>query len=487
MKKQINLKQNYFFKLLHQILNLIVPMITTPYVSRVLGADGIGKYSYASSIMTYFTMFASLGTLNYGMREIARCRDDKPDMSSVFWGIELMTVCTTLVTLVAWFMLICLATDYKTVFFALTPLLLAAGVDISWLYTGLEKIHYTVTVNFVCKIAGIISVFTFVKSRDDLLQYVLIMSAVTCIGNMSMWFYLPSIVTKPKLREVKIGRHFRQTLKYFITSVAISIYTVLDKTMIGVLTGDSLENGYYEQACKIVNIVKPLAFTSINDIMAPRMSYLFAKNQEAEITARINYSIGIELLLSVGCCFGLMAVADVFVPFFFGPGYEPVILLLRLMAPILIFICVSTCLGLHYYVPSGNILSGTKLTIVGSVVNVFINIPLITHFGAAGAVGASLLAEGVIAILYAVCSRREIKYMGIWRQLYKKLIAGILMFFLCFWMGSSIHCPPLMLLILQIAVGAAFYVAALTLMRDNAVYLLYRLVLNTKWLKLRKV
>ena len=476
MIKQVSLTRNYFFKLAFQVLSLVVPLVTTPYISRVLGADGIGTYSYTSSIMTYFTMFASLGTINYGVREIAQCRDDKQEMSKVFWGIELMTVCTTLATLVIWLLLTSMSPEYNEIFFALTPMLVATAADISWLYTGLEKIHYTVAINLVCKLAGVISVFAFIKGKGDLLLYVFIMSAVTCVGNMSMWLFLPGIVAPPRLREIKIGRHFRETLKYFITSVAISIYTVLDKTMIGVLTHDPLENGYYEQACKIVNIAKPLAFSSINDIMAPRMSYLFAKDQKDEITARINSSLGIELLLSVGCCFGLMSVADVFVPFFFGAGYKPVIPLLKLMAPILIFICVSTCLGSHYYVPSGNILSGTKLTIVGSIVNILVNVPMIIWFSAKGAVTASLLAEGVIAVLYAVFCRRKVKYKGIWCQLYKKLIAGVLMYFMCSWIETVVHCTPILLLLTQVVSGVVFYVIALTFMKDDSVYLIYKII-----------
>ncbi len=476
MKEQINLKRNYFFKLSYQILSLIVPLITTPYVSRVLGADGIGIYSYTSSIMTYFTMFASLGTLNYGIREIAQCRDDKEQMSNVFWGIELMTACTTLITLAVWFILICLSSKYRTIFLALTPMLIASAADISWLYTGIEKIHYTVIINFICKLAGVAAVFVFVKDKGDLFFYVLIMSAVTCIGNMSMWFFLPKIVTRLRIKEIKIGIHFRETLKYFITSVAISIYTVLDKTMIGLLTHDSLENGYYEQACKLVNIAKPLAFSSVNDIMAPRMSYLFAKDKKEEITERINFSLGVELLLSVGCCFGLISVADIFVPLFFGFEYEPVIPLLRLMSPILIFICISTCFGSHYYVPSGNILDGSKLTIIGSIVNIFVNAPMIILFKANGAVAASLIAEGVIAILYAVSCKSKVKYMGIWRQLYKKLIAGVLMCILCLWIGAVIKCTPILLLLIQVVSGAVFYIMLLTVLKDNSVMLILKMI-----------
>lgn len=466
--KNISLKKNYIFKLFYQILSIILPLLTAPYISRILGAEGVGKYSFTSSILTYFTMFASLGTVTYGTREIAAARDDKQKMSSVFWGIELMTICTTSAAVVAWLVLSIFANGYREIIVAMTPMLIATAADISWLYTGLEKVHYTVTVNLICKIAGACAIFAFVKESGDLLPYTLIMSGSTCLGNLSMWLFLPRTVSRPQSGLLGIGRHFRQTLKYFLTSVAISVYTVLDKTMIGLITHSDAENGYYEQACKIVNIIKPFAFASINDIMAPRMSYLFAKNQKKEITKRINFSLNIELLLSVGCCFGLIAVAKTFVPLFFGPGYEPTVLLLQLMAPILIFICISTCLGSHYYVPSGRIFSGTKLTLAGSLLNIVANVPLILFFGAKGAVISSLLAEGVIAVLYTIFSKREIKYVSVWQILYKKLIAGAVMCFICSWLGNVLNASRLITLILQVITGIIIYISLLTVMRDGS-------------------
>lgn len=475
---QISLKKNYIFKLIYQILSMFVLLLTTPYVSRVLGPEAIGKYSYANSLMTYFTMATSLGTVTYGTREVARCRENKQTLSNTFWGIELMTIITFLVSITGWLVLICFSTEQKYVFIALIPLLCAAAADISWLYTGLEKVHYTVVINLIFKMVGVIAIFTFVKERSDLLIYVFILSAVTCLGNFSMWIFLPQMVKAPRIREIRLYRHFRQTLKYFITSVAISIYTILDKTMIGLLTNNPLENGYYEKACEIINMTKPVAFSAINDIMTPRMSYLFAKNQMDEVRERINSSLGLELMLSIGCGFGISCVSDTFVPLYLGAGYEPVVQLIKMMAPILCFICVSTCLGSHYYVPSGHILDGTKLTLVGSAINIIVNAPLIMCFGAKGAVVASLIAEGTIAVLYAKSSKAAVGYTSIWNILYKKIVAGLIMVLICSYFGTIFQCDAVLKLSLQVFIGVTVYFIMLTVMKDTTVIYIWKELLK---------
>jgi O-antigen/teichoic acid export membrane protein len=153
----------------------VTPIITAPYISRVLGADGVGVYSYTSSIVTYFTMFAAMGTVSYGTKEIAACRDDKRLMSKTFWEIEIMTLCTTAISLIGFLLLILFSGEYKIYFLCLIPTLLATAADISWLYTGVERVHFTVIWNMICKILGVAFIFIFIKSKDDLALYIFIM------------------------------------------------------------------------------------------------------------------------------------------------------------------------------------------------------------------------------------------------------------------------------------------------------------------------
>ena len=209
MENKPSVKKNYIYSLLYQILTMITPFITAPYVARVLGADGVGIYSYTQSYMTYFTLAAALGTASYGMREIAQCRDRKEEYSKKFWEIELLSVFTTLVCLLAWIVLIVFSSTYKEYFIALIPSLIATMFDISWFYTGHEKIGYTVLWNAICKIAGVICIFVFIKNKSDVALYIFLNSFILMLGNISMWVFLPKMLVRVNPKEFCLKKHFQ--------------------------------------------------------------------------------------------------------------------------------------------------------------------------------------------------------------------------------------------------------------------------------------
>ena len=198
--------------------------------------------------------------------------------------------------------------------------LLNTMFDISWFYAGMEQFKYTITQNSIFKILGVVALFMFIKQPNDLVLYVTIMSLSTLLGTMSMWIYLPKFLQKVNFKDLKIFNHFKETLIYFVPTIATSIYTVLDKTLIGVITKQPKENGYYEQAIKIINMASALTFTSLNTVLSSRNSYLFAEKEEEEIKNKINLSIDYILFLGIGMVFGIIAVADKFVPIFLRNG-----------------------------------------------------------------------------------------------------------------------------------------------------------------------
>lgn len=463
-----SIKRNYIYSLLYQLLIIIAPFITTPYVARVLGADGVGIYSYTQSYMTYFTLAAALGTSSYGMREIARCRDRKEEYSKKFWEIELLTVFTTFVCMCIWVILILFSSEYKIYFLALIPSLLAVMFDISWFYTGHEKIGYTVFWNAICKILGVICIFVFINDKDDLVLYIFLSSFILLLGNISMWVFLPKMLMKVNPKDFKFKTHFHETLIYFIPTIATTVYTVLDKTLIGVITQDNYQNGYYEQATKIIYIAKTVVFVSVNSVMAARISYLFAENKIDEIKERIEKSLNFILLLGYAVTFGIIAIAENFVPVFFGDGYGPVENLLYWMTPLIVIIGVSNCLGTQYYTPAGLRAQSSKYIITGAVVNLVMNLILIPQIGAIGAVIGSIIAELTITILYLKNCGDYLKISQVIRCSYKRLIAGALMIAIVK-LVSLLKLSNIMLLILEVGVGALVYVVMLIIMRDEMI------------------
>lgn len=477
----ISIKKNLAYSTFYQILTMIIPLITAPYVSRVIGVEGIGTYSYITSIQTYFSLFAALGTATYGTREIARNRNDKHKTSILFWEIELLTVFTSLICLFAWCMFIGFSNTYKVFYTILTLNLFNTMFDITWLYNGLEKFKYTVIRNSFFKILGIILLFVCIKSSNDLLLYIIINCVTGLLGTLSMWLYLPKFVNKVSIKELNVFKHFKTTLVYFVPTIATSIYTVLDKTLLGVLVNDNKENGYYEQATKIINMTKSITFSSLNSVLTARMSYLFAEKKQEEIHSRINTSINYILFMGLGIMFGIISIADDFVPIFFGQGYDKVILLLKLLSPLPLIIGISNCLGSHYYTPAGLKSKSSKFIIIGAVVNFTLNIVFIPKLLSTGAIIATLVAELIITLLYLRFCNGYLKINNLLKFSWKKL-AGALIMWLSIEFIPQIFVNSLVMVVFKILFGICIYVSILILLKDDfTVDILKNKIINRFW------
>ena len=479
---ETSIKKNILINTFYQVLTMIIPFITTPYISRVIGAGGVGIYSFTTSIQTYFSMFAALGTVSYGAREIARVRNDKKQRSKLFFEIELLTCITTFICLILWGIFIIISDNYKLYYIILTMNLFNTLFDISWFYTGLEQFKYTVTQNSIFKILGVILLFAFVKETDDLALYIGIMSLTTLLGTMSMWIYLPKFISKISLKNIKILHHFRETLIYFIPTIATSIYTVLDKTLIGLITKDEEQNGFYEQATKVINMTKAITFTSVNAVLGSRISYLFVENKLNEIRNKINISINYICFIGFGVMFGLIGVSENFVPIFFGEGYTPVITLIQLLSPIVIIVGISNCLGSQYYNPAGLRAKSAKYIIIGSFINFVLNLVLIPRFESYGAIIATLIAETTISMLYLKNCQGFLSIMKIINYSWKKIIDGIVMLFIVVLLNYFNYNNFIKLLI-QICVGIITYIIVLWILKDSFINFVYEKVKDLNFIK----
>ena len=465
--KTASVKKNFLYSTFFEIISVITPFITAPYLSRVLGAEGIGIQSYTTSVQTYFSMFAALGTLSYGAREIAQNRDDQYKRSKLFWEIELMTVISSLICLAGWGILILSTSQYREFYIILTLNLFATMVDITWFFKGLEQFRLIVIRNFIIKMINIGAMFLFVKDKDDLLLYVIILSTTTLLSSISVWSYLPKYIIKINPKEMNIQPHFKETMIYFIPTIATSIYTILDKTLIGLITQKASENGYYAQAEKVINMAKSVVFTSINSVVGVRISYLFSEKKFDEIHRRIENSINYILFMGFACMFGIIGVAKNFVPAFFGQGYENVVELLYLFSPIVVIIAVSNCLGSQFYTPSGKRKQSAKYIIIGSGVNLILNLVLIPQFASYGAAVASIIAELTITVLYIRNCEGYVTPLLLCKCGIKKIISGLIMMSVVMVVGNILEVNLFIKLGLQVLSGILTYFCMLLLLRDH--------------------
>ena len=311
-----------------------------------------------------------------------------------------------------------------------------------------------------------------------MLIYCAINSVTALMGNLSMWVYMPKMLVKVDFRELKFKNHFRETLIYFIPTIATSIYTVLDKTLIGTITGSAYQNGYYEQATKVIKIVKSFVFVAVNSIMGARISYLFSEQKYEEIKYRISQSMDFIYLLAYGAMFGVVGVARRFVPLFFGDGYEPVIKLLYYMVPLVLIIGTSNCLGSQYYTPSGQRKRSAKVIVLGAIINLFLNIILIPRYGAIGATIASIIAEFTITVFYIQMSNHYMTWYILWEFSFKRLVAGIIMCFVVICFGRISGFSALLTVFFQIILGIGIYGGLLVALKDKMLFEIIRITLN---------
>ncbi len=461
-----SIKKNYIFNLIYQLLLLITPFITTPYLSRVLGADGIGLYSYANSIVTYFVLVATLGSTTFAQRKISYVSDDKEERSRAFWEIFIFRLVASAITLVVYLVVFTVILRENSLIYLILSLnILNIVFDVSWFLQGLEEFGKTVIVNIFFKILSVVLIFLLVKSSDDLVIYILLMTVFCIVGNMAIWLYLPKYLCKVK--NIKPFKDTKGILQLFIPTIAVQIYTVLDKSMIGWFTNDNLENGYYEQAEKIVKMGL-MVVVSLGTVMIPRISKKFAEGDNEAVNTYLYKSYRFVWMMGLPIMFGLIAISSLFVPIFFGSGYEKCAVLLPVFSALAIFIGLSNVTGLQYFVPTGKQNLLTITVTVGAVINLGLNLILIPLYQSVGACISSVVAEFFVTLTGFVFIKKNNYFpiKPIFTTAWKYLVSGAVMFGLLLLIKYFLPMEVWSLVVLVLS-GIIIYFVMLLILRDS--------------------
>lgn len=456
--------KNLSYNVMLQIVLMVLPLISIPYVSRVLGADGIGAYSFTLSMTQYFIILGTMGTALYGNRQIAYTRDDKAHMSSTFWSILLIRVITTSMALVVYYAMFWNSNSLRELRFIQSIHIVAQMVDISWLFMGMEDFKRIVTRNLLIKLLGLSAIFMFVKTSNDVALYTWINLGMSVSSSLIMWIYVPKMVLwiKPKTDELKA--HFLPIIKLFIPQIASQVYVLLDKTMIGLLS--SIEQvGFYTQAERIVRAILELT-SALGVVMLPRMSHIFSKGDHEKMDSYLNKSLLGVTYISIPMMVGLMAVTHEFVPWFFGPGYTEVEILMMTIAPILLFISLSSVLGVQYLLPANKVNQFTISIVTGAVVNLLLNSLLIPRIFALGAVIGTISAEFSVMMVQAYFLKNKIRISSYLKGLVKYSFSAFLMFITVRFIGVNLGSSALTNMI-QATLGAIVYLLTLITLKDE--------------------
>lgn len=470
-----SIKKNYLYNLMYQIVSIIIPVITAPYLARVLGVNNTGIASYTLSIVSYFIVIGSVGVASYGQREIAMHREDKKKKTKIFWELFIYKSITSIISLLVYLKIVLSMENYQVIMLILTTNILSSILDISWFYQGIEEYKLISIRNILVKIVFTISIFLFVKKPEDLTLYILLYSLSLLVSSVSLWFKLPKLLDKVKRKDLRVFSHTKNTIIYFLPQIATSIYTMLDKTMLGLLTASEVENGYYEQAEKVINISLTV-ITSLNTVMSPRMSYLYKEQKIDEIKYKLLKSMQFACLLAFPMCFGLIAIAKGFVPWFFGKEFHYVTVILPIFSPIIIAIAMSNCLGGQCLTPCGKRAKSAIVLWLGAFVNFGINLLLIPNLKSIGAVIASISAEYIIVFFYFYLSKEYISFKEVLKKIWKYILSSILMFLAVLFLTNQLEINGLNILI-EVSCGILIYGILLLLLKEEIV-----ITLRKEWI-----
>ncbi|HPZ18648.1 MAG TPA: flippase, partial [Fervidobacterium sp.] len=423
----MSIAKNYFYDLILQISGIVIPFITIPYVTRVLDPQGVGIVSFTGSIVQYFTLFAALGMSLYGSRTIAYIRNDTEKINESFWELFYIKLFTSMLTMIVYFIFVStISSKYKIVYYVQSLSILAVAFDISYFFTGIEDFKKVSLRSLVIKIVSAAAIFLFVKSQSDYVLYAIISVLGTLISQVVLWAYLPDYIRIKKITHANLKEHLFGMFKLFVPMVAVEVYTVLDKTMIGLINNEA-EVAYYDYAQRIVKMSLTL-ITSLGTVMIPRVSNLISGGYKDQVDGYAKKVFDFYTYSSVFLMVAFLVTMPTFVPMFFGQKFLKVKDLIMVISPILLFISWSNLFGMQLFVPFKLENFLTLSVVIGAVVNFSLNMLLIPKYNSYGASIASVIAEFCVTLVQLLVVRKLIDVRYLFKGNWKHFISGFVTF-----------------------------------------------------------
>lgn len=422
-----SLKKNFIYQTGYQVLATALPLITTPYINRVLGAEQLGTYTYVANIANYFTIFAMLGFNNYGSKMIAATKHNENELAHTFSSIRKLQclMATVVVAIYLLFISLCIP-EHKSLYFIESLWIINCFIDINWFFWGMEKVKLTVNRNLIIKLITLLGVFIFVRSRNDILIYAFILVIGTILSDIYLISQVKKYVKGTKTTFYEMIAHIKPCIALFIPIVAMSIYQQMDKTMLGVLSTYE-QVGYYSSADKIVNI--PLGIiTGLGTVSLPRIVSLISENKIMEYKKVVEKSISLVMFMCSAIAFGILAVSQEFVPLFFGREFLPCVSLVSFLTFVIFFKAISTVLVNQILIPNDNEKYYIISVFIGAFINLVLNYSLIRKFDAVGAVYATLISELIVCFIQIFICFNYLNTLKIIGKNFQYIILGILMY-----------------------------------------------------------
>ena len=453
--------KNYLYNLSYQILTIILPIITVPYVTRIFTSEALGNYVFYNSIVSYFSLFAMLGIGVYGTKQIAAASD----VSSTFWNIYAIQLIASILAISVYVIAIFSIPQMGGIIPLIVGItLFAKMIDISWLFSGKEDFKKITIRNTVVRVIGVISIFTFVKSSDDLYLYVFLIVIFDFLGQFVMWVPAKKFIKRPSFNTKIMKRNLHPIALLFLPQVAISLYVVLDRTLLGLL-GSYSDVGIYEQGQKLISILLKVV-SSLGVVMLPRVANLLSERRDKEAQNMVKFSFILYNLIIFPMIFGLIAVNEVFVKLFLGKNFQDVKYVLYVIVFNIMFVGWTNILGYQVLVVRNKNKEFMLSTTIPAFVSVAVNIAVIPFFGYIGASITSVVVEILVFAIQWYYSRNIInKNLLFNKDLVKIILSSLVMFGAVMLCKMTLGFDGIVGLVIYLAVGGISYLGMLFLLK----------------------
>lgn len=476
MKNTQTVGYNFIMNIILTASSILFPLISFPYVSRILSPDGIGRVSFATSLISYFTMIAQLGIPTYGIRECAKLRDDKEKLSQFVSEIILINVITCVVTYVAFFSCILTISRLKAdkvllLIMSCSIVFNAAGLE--WLYKGLENYAYITKRSLVFKFIAFVGMFLLVRTESDVLIYGALTILAAVGSNFCNWINARKYFSFRRIRSNSIKRHFKPIIIFFLLSIASTIYTNLDTVMIGFMVGDT-EVGFYTSATKIKAALVSIV-TALGTVLLPRASYYIENNKKKEFNRIAVKSIALTSMMAIPLLVYFIEFSKDCILVLSGEAYFSSIPIMIVLMPTVFFIGITNIIGMQILVPLGREKIVFLSVLGGAISDFVINMIFIPQQGALGAAIGTVIAEFIVLLIQYLGYRNVVNKMIVavkfWKIVIASSIAGIVSFPI-----SILNFTPIIKLMFSFIIYLLVYAIILIIEKDEIfIEMLFRL------------
>lgn len=471
-----SIKKNFLYNTILNVSSVIFPLITAPYVARVLEPDGVGLANFATTYSGYFALVAMLGLPNYGIREVSKVREDKELLTKLVSELMSIAVIATLIVSTLYTLSVFLIDDLSSnllIFILAGFVVYLAPFRINWYYQGIENFGFITFRSLIIRVISICCLFLFVREKEDVQIYVLLNILGTVVADVWNYLYLLKQGIKPSFTFTGLKQHVKPLLILLSSALAVSIYTVLDTLMLGFMTNYD-EVGYYSNATHITKTILTIVI-SLSIVAVPRIADYAKNNEYDKINELVNKSFSFIVFISFPMSFGLMLITPTFIPLFLGEQFVGAVIPMMILSFLLISIGMNNLISSQALLSLGFDKLLFNTVIYGAIANFIINCILIPKMGAIGASISSLIAEtSILFFAFHYAYRNTQIRVRRWGDVFKSLIGSLLFFPLLF--GFKLFLSGWVLVIVFIIMGAALYIFVEGLLKNESMVLFIDIV-----------